>query len=112
MKKAPYKLHLKKDDIVQVISSKEKGKKGKVLAIFPGEQRVTIEKLNMVKRHMKGDGKSRQPGIIEKEGKVHISNVLLVSDKVGKGVRTKMKKLEDGKRVRVCVKTGDVLDRV
>jgi len=112
MKKAPYKLHLKKDDIVQVISGKEKGKKGKVLAIFPGELRVTIEKLNMVKRHMKGDGKSRQPGIIEKEGKVHISNVLLVSDKVGKGVRTKMKKLEDGKRVRVCVKTGDVLDRV
>ena len=112
MKRAPYKLHLKKDDIVQVISGKEKGKKGKVLAIFPGEQRVTIEKLNMVKRHMKGDGKSRQPGIIEKEGKVHISNVLLVSDKVGKGVRTKMKKLEDGKRVRVCVKTGDVLDRV
>jgi len=112
MKRAPYKLHLKKDDIVQVISGKEKGKKGKVLAIFPGEQRVTIEKLNMVKRHMKGDGKSRQPGIIEKEGKVHISNVLLVSDKVGKGVRTKMKKLEDGKRVRVCVTTGDVLDRV
>ncbi|MBT3183413.1 MAG: 50S ribosomal protein L24 [Nitrospina sp.] len=112
MKRAPYKLHLKKDDIVQVISGKEKGKKGKVLAIFPGELRVTIEKLNMVKRHMKGDGKSRQPGIIEKEGKVHISNVLLVSDKVGKGVRTKMKKLEDGKRVRVCVKTGDVLDRV
>ena len=112
MKKAPYKLHLKKDDIVQVISGKEKGKKGKVLAIFPGEQRVTIEKLNMVKRHMKGDGKSRQPGIIEKEGKVHISNVLLVSDKVGKGVRTKMKKLEDGKRVRVCIKTGDVLDKV
>ena len=112
MKRAPYKLHLKKDDIVQVISGKEKGKKGKVLAIFPGELRVTIEKLNMVKRHMKGDGKSRQPGIIEKEGKVHISNVLLVSDKVGKGGRTKMKKLEDGKRVRVCVKTGDVLDRV
>ena len=112
MKKAPYKLHLKKDDIVQVISGKEKGKKGKVLAIFPGEQRVTIEKLNMVKRHMKGDGKTRQPGIIEMESKIHISNVLLVSDNVCKGVRTKMKKLEDGKRVRVCVKTGDVLDRV
>ena len=112
MKKAPFKLHLKKDDIVQVITGKEKGKKGKVLAIFPGEQRVTIEKLNMVKRHMKGDGKTRQPGIIEKESKIHISNVLLVSDKAGKGVRTKMKKLEDGKRVRVCVKTGDVLDKV
>ena len=76
MKKAPYKLHLKKDDIVQVISGKEKGKKGKVLAIFPGELRVTIEKLNMVKRHMKGDGKSRQPGIFEMESNIHISNVL------------------------------------
>ncbi len=112
MKKASYKLHLKKDDIVQVISGKEEGKKGKLLAIFPEEDRVTVEKLNMVKRHTKGDGKSRQPGIIEKEGKIHISNVLLVSDKVGKGVRIKRKKLEDGKRVRICVKTGDVLDKV
>ena len=112
MKKAPFKLHLKKDDIVQVITGKEKGKKGKVLAVFAEEQRVTIEKLNMVKRHMKGDGKTRQAGIVEKESKIHISNVLLVSDKVGKGVRTKMKKLEDGKRVRVCVKTGNVLDKV
>ncbi|HIE42308.1 MAG TPA: 50S ribosomal protein L24 [Nitrospinaceae bacterium] len=112
MKEAPYKLRLKKEDIVQVIAGKEKGKKGKILAIFPGELRVTIEKLNMVKRHTKGDGKTRQSGIFEKEGKIHISNVLLVSDKVGKGVRTKMKKLEDGKRVRVCVKTGDVLDKV
>ena len=112
MKKAPFKLHLKKDDIVQVITGKEKGKKGKVLAVFAEEQRVTIEKLNMVKRHMKGDGKTRQAGIVEKESKIHISNVLLVSDKVGKGVRTKMKKLEDGKRVRVCIKTGDVLDKV
>ena len=112
MKKAPYKLHLKKDDIVQVISGKEKGKKGKVLAVFPAEERLTIEKLNMVKRHTKGDGKTRQSGIIEKEAKIHISNVLMVSDKVGKGVRTKLKKLEDGKRVRVCVETGDVLDKV
>ncbi|MBT5027296.1 MAG: 50S ribosomal protein L24 [Nitrospinaceae bacterium] len=112
MKRAPYKLHLKKDDIVQVIAGKEKGKKGKVLAIFPAEERLTIEKLNIVKRHTKGDGKSRQSGIVEKEGKIHISNVLMVSDKVGKGVRTKLKKLEDGKRVRVCAKTGDVLDKV
>ena len=112
MKKAPYKLGLKKDDIVQVISGKEKGKKGKLLSIFPEAQRVTVEKLNMLKRHTKGDGKTRQPGIVEREGKIHISNVLLVSDKVGRGVRTKLKKLDDGKRVRVCMKTGDVLDKV
>ena len=112
MKKAKYKLQLKKDDIVEVIAGKEKGKKGKILAIHPTRERVTVEKLNMVKRHTKGDGKSRQSAIIEKEGTIHISNVLLVSDKVGKGVRTKLKKLEDGKRVRVCVKTGEVLDKV
>ena len=112
MKKASYKVHLKKDDIVQVIAGKEKGKKGKVLAINPTRERLTVEKLNMVKRHTKGDGKSKQSAIVEKEGSIHISNVLLVSDKVGKGVRTKLKKLADGKRVRVCSKTGDVLDKV
>lgn len=112
MKKASYKVHLKKDDIVQVISGKEKGKKGKVLSINPTRERLTVERLNMVKRHTKGDGKSKQSAIVEKEGSIHISNVLLVSDKVGKGVRTKLKKLADGKRVRVCSKTGDVLDKV
>ena len=112
MKKASYKVHLKKDDIVQVIAGKEKGKKGKILSINPTRERLTVEKLNMVKRHTKGDGKSKQSAIVEKEGSIHISNVLLVSDKVGKGVRTKLKKLADGKRVRVCSKTGDVLDKV
>jgi large subunit ribosomal protein L24 len=112
VKKASYKVHLKKDDIVQVIAGKEKGKKGKVLAINPTRERLTVERLNMVKRHTKGDGKSKQSAIVEKEGSIHISNVLLVSDKVGKGVRTKLKKLADGKRVRVCSKTGDVLDKV
>ncbi|MBT6600279.1 MAG: 50S ribosomal protein L24 [Nitrospina sp.] len=103
---------LKKDDIVQIITGKEKGKKGKVLAFFPETGRLTVEKLNMLKRHMKSDGKSRQAGIVEKEGSVHMSNVLIVCDKCGKGVRVKRKKLEDGKRVRVCRKCDEVLDRV
>ena len=106
------KFNLKKDDIVQVVTGKEKGKKGKILALFPESSTVTIEKLNMLKRHMKSDGKSRQAGIIEKEGSIHISNVLIVCDKCGKGVRVKRKKLEDGKRVRVCRKCEEVIDRV
>ena len=106
------KFNLKKDDIVQVLSGKEKGKKGKILALFPESGKVTIEKLNMLKRHMKSDGKSRQAGIVEKEGSIHISNVLVVCDKCGKGVRVKRKKLEDGKRVRVCRKCEEVIDRV
>ena len=103
---------LKKDDIVQVITGKEKGKKGKVLAFFSESGKVTIEKLNMLKKHVKSDGKSRQAGIVEKEGPVHMSNVLLVCDKCGKGVRLKRKKLEDGKRVRICGKCDEVIDRV
>ena len=103
---------LKKDDIVQVITGKEKGKKGKVLAFFSESGKVTIEKLNMLKKHVKSDGKSRQAGIVENEGPVHMSNVLIVCDKCGKGVRVKRKKLEDGKRVRICRKCEEVIDRV
>ena len=105
------KLNLKKDDIVQIIAGREKGKKGKVLALYASENRLTVEKLNMYKRHMKSDGKSQQGGIVEKEGKLNISNVLLVCDKCGKGVLIKSKKLEDGKRVRVCRKCNEVLDK-
>ena len=106
------KVSLKKDDIVEVISGKEKGKKGKVLSLDPETLSIKVEKLNMFKRHMKGDGKTRQAGIVEVEGKIHVSNVLLVCDKCGKGVRTKRKKLEDGKRVRTCAKCGEVMDKV
>ena len=106
------KFHVKKDDIVEIVTGKEKGKKGKVLALFPGEDRVQVEKLNMVKCHVKPTQKNNQGGIVEKEGKIHISNVLVVSDKVGRGVRTRYKKLEDGKKVRVCRKSGEIIDKV
>jgi|TARA_B110000438_G_C15703905_1_gene602307 large subunit ribosomal protein L24 len=106
------KFHVKKDDIVEVIAGKEKGKKGKILAVFPDEERVQVEKLNMVKRHTKPTQNNSQGGIVEKEGKIHISNVLILSDKVGRGVRTRNKKLEDGKRVRVCRKSGEIIDKV
>ncbi len=112
MRVARSKLHLKKDDIVEVVAGKEKGKKGKILALDQDASSVRVEKLNMFKRHMKSDGKTRQSGIVEREGKIHISNVLLVCDKCGKGVRIKRKKLEDGKRVRICAKCGEVLDKV
>ncbi len=112
MEKARARVRLKKDDIVQVTAGREKGKKGKVLAVLVDEGRVTVEKLNMYKRHMKGDGKTRQAGIFEAEGKIAISNVMLVCDKCGKGVRIKRKKLEDGKRVRVCAKCGEVMDKI
>jgi len=106
------KLKLKKDDIVEVIAGREKGKKGKILTLYPGDGKLTVEKLNMLKRHTKPSAQNKQGGIVEKEGRLDISNVLLVCDKCGKGVRIKRKLLEDGKRVRVCVKCGEVMDKV
>ncbi len=106
------KLKLKKDDIIEVIAGREKGKKGKILMLYPYDGRLTVEKLNMVKRHTKPSAQNKQGGIVEKEGRLAISNVMLVCDKCGKGVRVKRKQLEDGKRVRVCVKCGEVMDKM
>ena len=106
------KLKLKKDDIVEVIAGREKGKKGKILVLYPDDGKLTVEKLNMVKRHTKPSAQNKQGGIVEKEGRLAISNVILVCDKCGTGVRVKRKKLEDGKRVRVCVKCGEVMDKM
>ncbi|MCH6579587.1 MAG: 50S ribosomal protein L24, partial [Nitrospinae bacterium] len=100
------KLKLKKDDIVEVIAGREKGKKGKILVLYPDDGKLTVEKLNMVKRHTKPSAQNKQGGIVEKEGRLAISNVILVCDKCGKGVRVKRKQLEDVKRVRVCLKCG------
>ncbi len=106
------KLKLKKDDIVEVIAGREKGKKGKILMLYPDDAKLTVEKLNMVKRHTKPSAQNKQGGIVEKEGRLAISNVMLVCDKCGKGVRVKRKQLEDGKRVRVCIKCGEVMDKM
>jgi len=102
--------HLKKKDLVQIMVGKQKGKTGKVLRVIQKKGRVVVEKLNMVKRHTKATGKA-PGGIIEKEGTIPASNVLLYCDKCGKGVRTMKKVLESGKKVRACKKCKTQLDK-
>lgn len=102
--------HVKKKDLVQVISGKEKGKTGKVLRVINKKNRVVVEKLNMVKRHTKPTGKA-PGGIVEKEASIAASNVLLYCEKCAKGVRTKRTLLETGKKVRVCRKCSAQLDK-
>lgn len=103
--------HIKKDDFVKVIAGKDRGKQGKVLRVFPAEGRVTVERINMMKRHTRPTQKMQQGGIIEREGKLHISNVMLLCTKCGRGSRVGHRQLEDGKKVRVCRRCGDVLDK-
>jgi len=107
MKKRPF---IKKNDKVMVRTGKEKGKIGTVLNVDVEKERVIIEKTNMVKRHTKAGPKSAQGGIIEKEAPVHISNVLLVCNKCAEPTRIGKRLLEDGSKVRVCKKCGELLE--
>jgi large subunit ribosomal protein L24 len=100
---------LKKGDTVKVIAGKEKGKTGKVLSTLPEKQRVIVEKVNLIKRHRKPDAKGKG-GIVEKEGPIHVSNVMYLCNKCSTGVRIGYKLLEDGKKVRVCAKCHEILD--
>ena len=103
-------MHVKKGEKVVVISGMDKGKKGKILNCMPKEERVIIEGVNMLTKHKKGDKNMQQAGIIHQEGSVDVSNVMTYCDKCKKGVRTKAKFLEDGKKVKQCVKCGEVFE--
>ena len=103
--------HIKKDDFVKVIAGKDRGKQGKVLRVFPQEGRLTVERVNMVKRHTRPTRQMQQGGIIEREGKLHISNVMLICSKCERGVRVGHRLLEDKKKVRICRRCSEILDK-
>lgn len=103
-------MHVKKGDTVVVISGKDKGKVGKVLQAIPKKDRVIVEGVNMVKKHQKPTPNMQQGGIIEREAPIHVSNVMIYDSKAKSGTRIKHKMLENGSKVRVAVKTGEVID--
>lgn len=98
---------IKKDDLVQVITGKDKGKEGKVLHVNTKKDTVIVEGVNMVSKHTKPNQQNQQGGIIEKEAPIHVSNVMYVH----KGKTTRIgHKFENGKKVRVAKSTGEVID--
>jgi len=101
---------IKRNDIVVVTAGKEKGKKGKVLRVLREKDRVIVEKVNFIKRHQKPSSGQKQGGIIEREGPLHLSNVMLFCEKCGKGVRIRRQRLEDGNVVRLCAGCGESFD--
>ncbi len=102
--------HVRKNDVVQVKVGKDRGKTGKVLRVVRKTGKVVVERINVLKRHTKPTGKS-PGGIVEKEGPIAASNVLLFCDKCGKGVRTVRKVLADGKKARSCRKCSTQIDK-
>lgn len=103
-------LSIRKDDTVLVISGKEKGKRGRVLSVNPSESKLLVEKINVIKKHMKPSRKYTQGGIIEREAPLHISNVMLICPKCNKAARINNTVLNDGRKVRICNKCREVLD--
>jgi len=109
------KFSLRKNDQVQVMAGKDTGKMGKILRVNQKTGRVTVEKVNVVKRHTRPTQKSPQGGIVEKELPIHYSNVLLVCSKCDRGVRHGHKLAGEGKngkakKVRVCKRCKTTLD--
>ncbi|MDP8322425.1 MAG: 50S ribosomal protein L24 [Candidatus Stygibacter australis] len=100
------KLRIKKGDTVIVISGADKGKKGKVLKAFPKTQRVIVEKVNFIKKHMRPTQQNPQGGIVQMEAPVHVSNVQLFNEKLGDVTKAAYRVIGD-KRVRVDKKSGD-----
>jgi large subunit ribosomal protein L24 len=108
-------MRIRTDDQVVVISGKDKGKTGRVLRTEPKKSRVYVEGLNIIKRHERarstGDMATANPGgIVEKEGPIHVSNVMVLDPKGNKGSRLGVRRTDDGKRVRIARRSGAEVD--
>ena len=103
------KVHVKTGDTVIVISGKSKGKKGKVMAVSPKEGKVIVERVKMVKKHVKPRKMGEPGGIIKAEGAMYPSKVQIVCPRCGKPTRVGHKLYEDGTKGRICRKCGESL---
>ena len=98
---------IKRNDQVLVIAGKDRGARGRVLRVLPTEGKAIVERVNLVKRHTKGNPQRQvQGGILEKEAPIDISNLMLICPETGKPTRVGRKKLEDGSLVRVAKRSG------
>jgi large subunit ribosomal protein L24 len=106
------KLSVRKNDEVQVITGRDRGKRGRVLRVLPDKSRVVVEGVNVIKRHTRPNPQKQvKGGIVEREAAIHVSNVMLVDPDSSKPTRVGRKTLDNGSRVRVSRRSGSVLDK-
>jgi len=103
-------MKIRKNDNVLVVTGKDKGKRGKVRFAYPKKNRVLVEGINFIKMHSRARAQMRQAGIIEREAPIDVSNVMLVCNRCNKPVRVGFRKLEDGRKVRICRACNEVVD--
>jgi large subunit ribosomal protein L24 len=102
---------IKKNDEVYILRGKDRGKQGRVLIVMPGDNRIVVEGVQMIKRHTRANPQRNiKGGIVEKESPIHISNVAVVCKNCHKKTRLASKVLGDGRRVRTCKKCGSAIE--
>ena len=106
----PRKLHVKKGDTVEIISGKDKSKRGKVLTALPKEGKIIVEGVNILTKHRKPRSVGEEGGIIKVEGPIYASKAMLVCNKCNKATRVGRRILEDGTKVRVCKVCNEIID--
>ena len=99
-------LKIRKNDLVEVVAGKDKGKKAKVLHVFPGIGRAIVENINLIKKSKRKTQTDQKGGIIEVEAPIALSNLMLVCKQCSKRVRTKVSVLKDGTKIRECKQCG------
>jgi len=105
-------LHIKKEDQVQVLAGRDKGKTGRVLRVFPARGRAIVENINVVRRHTRQNPQQNiQGGIVEREAPIHLSNLKVLCPECNSAVRVGVQYLGDGKKVRVCKSCSGTIDK-
>jgi len=101
---------LKVNDQVEVITGKDKGRVGKIIKVYKKSDKVLVERINMIKRHMKARAEGQEGQIVDKESPIHVSNLMLVCPKCTNTVRVARKTLDDGSKVRICKKCSESVE--
>ena len=103
---------LRKNDQVVVIAGRDRGKRGKVLRIFPERNRAIVERINMIKRHTRPNPQRNiKGGLVEREGSIDVSNLMVVCSECDRPTRPRHKLLNDGRKVRICHQCEGVIDK-
>ena len=106
------KPHIRKNDEVEILLGRDKGKRGKVLHVLPNQGRAIVENINMIKRHTKPNPqKNIKGGVVERESSLDLSNLMIVCPECNKSTRVRRKILTDGRKVRSCVACEGVIDK-
>jgi large subunit ribosomal protein L24 len=101
---------IRKGDKVVIIAGKSKGARGQVLQVMPAVDKVVVQGVNVITKHVKPTRRNQRGGIEKREAPIHISNIMIADPKTGEPTRVRVKELEDGRKVRVAVKSGEQID--